>query len=66
MEQCQTQCYWDSYREADPGIREHTNLPAFESPELCRRNNPALLPVEGIASSLTIPSLLYLDFSSSQ
>lgn len=47
VQQCQTRCYWDNYREADPRTREQTNPACLSHQELCCKNNPALVPTGG-------------------
>lgn len=47
VQQRQTRCYWDNYREADPRIREQTNPACLSHQELYCKNNPALVPTGG-------------------
>jgi len=47
VQQRQTQCYWDSYREADPRIGERANATPLSHRETYGRNNPALVPSGG-------------------
>lgn len=47
VQQRQTHCYWDSYREVDPHNTEQTSPVPLSHWELNCRNNPALVPSGG-------------------
>lgn len=62
VQQRQTRCYWDNYREADPRIREQTNPACLSHQELYCKNNPALVPTGGDCILSHHPSPLTAGF----